>query len=225
MGFNIQLYFVFILMSSEISCRSIDPNTVANKFDVGISSNSTETASISFDICEFFHENHDDINQMKLSGNGITVITKLFWQLWLRQVSLLSKLEVRFHSAGHNNVKFIIITQNESNAERIRNYSRQLEVIVISKTQNNKLSLLEDRSTYIFDNSGRIVYVIHYPFNSVQKSFLKAAILSTIFDSPCSEYTVSLIIFVASYHELVFFNYLFRMTKGWALPLNMKQTQ
>lgn len=103
----------------------------------------------------------------------------------MRQVALLSKLEARFHNAGHANVNFLIVTQNETNAERIRNVSRQLEVIVVNDTQNSQFSALEDRSAYIFDGCGRIVYVIHYPYSSVQKPFVKAAVLSTIYDQPC----------------------------------------
>lgn len=98
---------------------------------------------------------------------------------------LLSKLEARFHNAGHVNVKFMIVTRNETNAERIRNVSRQLEVITVNETYGSQFSVLEDRSVYIFDGCGRIVYVIHYPYSSVQKPFVKAAVLSAIYDQPC----------------------------------------
>lgn len=110
---------------------------------------------------------------------------KLFWQLWLRQVALLSKLEARFHNAGHTNVRFIIVTRNETNIQRIRNASRHLQVITVNGTQISQFSSLEDRSIYIFDDCGRIVYIIHYPYSSVQKPFVKAAVLSTIYDRPC----------------------------------------
>lgn len=100
-------------------------------------------------------------------------------------MALLSRLEARFHKAGHQSVRFLIITQNQTNAERIRTMSRQLEVIVVNNTENSQFAVLEDRSTYIFDNCGRIVYIIHYPYSSVQKPFVKAAILSTIYDQPC----------------------------------------
>lgn len=98
---------------------------------------------------------------------------------------LLSKLEARFHNAGYGNVKFFIITRNETNTERMRNVSRQLEVVIVNDTQSGQFSGLEDRSVYIFDSCGRNVYVIHYPYSSVQKPFVKAAVLSTIYDQPC----------------------------------------
>lgn len=98
---------------------------------------------------------------------------------------LLSKLEARFHSAGHANVKFFVATRNATNTARMRNVSRQLEVLTVNDTQSNQFSTLEDRSVYVFDRCGRIVYVIHYPYSSVQKPFVKAAILSTIYDQPC----------------------------------------
>lgn len=100
---------------------------------------------------------------------------------------LLSKLEARFHNAGYANVKFFIVTQNQTNTDRLRGVSRQLEVITVNDTTPNggQFSELEDRSVYIYDSCGRQVYVIHYPFSSVQKPFVKAAVLSTIYDQPC----------------------------------------
>lgn len=85
-------------------------------------------------------------------------------------------------------MRFIVLTKNETNAERIRNVGRQLEVILIDNTNENKhIANLEDRSVYVLDNCGRISYVIHYPYSSVQKPFVKASILSTIFDKPCGD--------------------------------------
>lgn len=89
---------------------------------------------------------------------------------------------MRFHNAGHKNVKFLVVTNNENNAQRIRIFSRQLDVVVVESTQ---FSRFEDRSIYIFDNCGRIVYIIHFPYSTVLKPFVKAAVLSTIYDKPC----------------------------------------
>ncbi|XP_031618154.1 uncharacterized protein LOC116337615 [Contarinia nasturtii] len=165
-------------------CRSVESNTVptiidaANQSNITIEnmvlSNSTEPTPRTFDICEYFVD-QNELNTLK----------------WLRQVTLLSKLEARFHNADHKNVRFIIVTKNETNGARIRNASRQLEVVVLNNTRNSQYSLLEDRSVYIFDDCGRIVYVIHYPFSSVQKPFVKAAILSTIYDQPCGSCTLT----------------------------------
>lgn len=99
-------------------------------------------------------------------------------------MALLSKLEVRFNNAGfHEYVKFVIITNNKTNINRIRNYSRQLDVITVSNS--SRFAQLEDRSIYIFNDCGQVVFVIHYPFSSVQKPFVKAAILSAVYDEPC----------------------------------------
>lgn len=114
-------------------------------------------------------------------------------------MTLLSKLEARFHNAGHRNVRFIIVTKNEINAQRIRTASRKLDVVVLNDTKTSQYSVLEDRSVYIFDNCGRIVYIIHYPYSSVQKPFVKAAILSTIYDRPCSRYCDPLVSPVSSF--------------------------
>lgn len=86
MGLYIQLYFVYMFISNEIICRSIDSKTVPTIIDVANQSNdtmgnslfsSTETAPISFDICENFDYN-DEIEELQLRGHGITVMTKLF---------------------------------------------------------------------------------------------------------------------------------------------------
>lgn len=99
-------------------------------------------------------------------------------------MALLSKLEIRFQNAGFNDdVKFVIITNNRTNAKRIRNYSRQLDVVIVNNS--SQFAQLEDRSIYIFNDCGQIVFVIHYPYSSVQKPLVKAAILSGIYDEPC----------------------------------------
>lgn len=92
---------------------------------------------------------------------------------------------MRFHNAGHKNVKFLIVTNNESNAQRIRGFSRQLDVVVVDTNESTQFTRFEDRSIYIFDSCGRIVYIIHFPYSTVLKPFVKAAVLSTIYDKPC----------------------------------------
>lgn len=192
MHFLSRLFLVSLLSVSGISCRSIDSNTVPTIIDADHPSNITlvdhitstsEPTPRSFEICEYFDEGES--SAVKLRGKGITVVMKLFWQLWSRQVLLLSKLQARFHNAGHLKVHFVIITKNQTHAERIHNTTHQLEVILVNGTQVSQIANLEDRSIYIFDNCGRIVYVIHYPYSSIQKPFVKAAVLSTIYDAPC----------------------------------------
>lgn len=100
-------------------------------------------------------------------------------------MTLLSKLEVRFHNAGHKNVKFVIVTDSALNAQRLRGYSRQLQVFVVKDQKNSQFAQLEDRSVYIFDACGQLAYIIHFPYSSVHKPFIKAAVLSVIYDEPC----------------------------------------
>lgn len=111
----------------------------------------------------------------------------------MRQASLLNKLEKRFHNAGHSNVKFIIITDNETSATRLREASGNLKVIVLNETESSPFTGFVQRSAYIFDNCGQLAYIIHYPWSTVMRPFVKAATLSTIFDEPCGycEATVS----------------------------------
>lgn len=210
---NFHMCLIFAILAHEIICRTIDSKTVPTVINAlnqskttmenttessttttsTISSPSTSTASNSFDICEYFDTN--DAPDFRFHEHGVTVIMRLFWQLWIRQVILLAKLEARFHNAGYENVKFFIVTQNQTNTDRIRNVSRQLEVMTVNDTQSAAFAELEDRSVYIFDSCGRNVYVIHYPFSSVQKPFVKAAVLSTIYDQPCGSCPTNIVSF------------------------------
>lgn len=199
--------FVFItFLTHEIICRTVDSKTVPTVINAlnqsvamleNLVPNTTESTSTSnaptastvtsnsLEICEYFDDQSIVQPNFRFHDHGATVIMPLFWQLWIRQVVLLSKLEARFHKAGYEHVKFFIVTQNYTYAERFRSVSRQMEVIVVNETLSNQLSDLEDRSAYIFDSCGRHVYVIHYPYSSVQKPFVKASVLSTIYDRPC----------------------------------------
>lgn len=206
MAVNIQMYLVVVaFLTHAIICRTIDSKTVPTVISASnqskamvegsLPNTTTESAantpsstveSNALEICEYF-DSFAGEPDVRFHEYGATVIMRLFWQLWIRQVVLLSKLEARFHNAGYANVKFLIVTQNQTNADRIRSISRQMEVITVNDTQNSQFSELDDRSIYVFDSCGRNVYVIHYPFSSVQKPFVKAAVLSTIYDQPCGD--------------------------------------
>lgn len=196
MSMYIRTCFIVVLSANEIICRSVESSTMSNSIDAvnrpnitlpnGLL-NTTDPAPRSFDICEKFENDNGDAESLILHDREfvVTVVMKLSWQLWLRQVTLLGKLEARFYSAGYTNVRFMVLTRNETNVQRIRHASPLVDVILVKNTQINQFSMLEDRSIYILDDCGRIVYIIHFPYSSVQKPFVKAAVLSTIYDLPC----------------------------------------
>lgn len=97
----------------------------------------------------------------------------------------MNKLEKRFHNANHTNVKFILITDNETSAVRLREFSGNLKVYAINETDDSPFNRFELRSAYVFDNCGHLVYVVHYPWSTVMRPFIKAATLSTLYDGPC----------------------------------------
>lgn len=99
----------------------------------------------------------------------------------------MNKLQKRFHNANHTNVKFTLITDNETSAARLRTFSNNLDVYAINETDDSPFSRFELRSAYVFDNCGHLVYVIHYPWSTVMRPFVKAATLSTLYDGPCGK--------------------------------------
>lgn len=45
----------------------------------------------------------------------------------------------------------------------------------------------EQQACYVFDTCGRLAYIIYYPWSSIHRPFVKAAILSSHFDHPCGK--------------------------------------
>lgn len=81
----------------------------------------------------------------------------------------------------------MLITDNETSATRLREISGNLDVYAINDTDDSPFARFELRSAYVFDNCGHLVYVIHYPWSTVMRPFIKAATLSTMYDGPCGE--------------------------------------
>lgn len=94
-------------------------------------------------------------------------------------------MENRFKDAGYGQIKFIAYTNNETNAALIRQNARNLTVVVLNLSNDSPFALFDLRSVYIFDNCGQLVYTVYYPWSNIFRPFVKAAILSTIYDEPC----------------------------------------
>lgn len=128
---------------------------------------------------------------------------------------MLNKLEARFRLAGYNNIHFIIISAHSNstyqddpvvvNKSKIRksnrtmNISENLRNVASNVTVLNADADSEDElygdfqvgSAYVFDQCARLAFIIYYPWSSIQRPYVKASILSTIYDAPCGECDVS----------------------------------
>lgn len=140
----------------------------------------------SFNICEQFNVTEES-EMIGLHGQGITVVTRMpSWQLWLRQASLLTKLGQRFKEAAYPNVRFVIITDNETTAFHMREFTGNANIFAINDTEDSPFSRFMLRSVYVFDKCGQLTYMIRFPLSTVVRPFIKAAVLSTFYDRPCN---------------------------------------
>lgn len=130
---------------------------------------------------------------------------------------MLNKLEARFRSAGYSNIHFIIISAHSNNSahqhdpvvvnklkirksnrtgnisENLKNMASNVTVLnVDSDSENDLYDEFQMGSAYVFDQCTRLAYIIYYPWSSIQRPYVKASILSTIYDAPCGECDVSL---------------------------------
>lgn len=172
---------------------------------------SNENFQNSLYICEKFNST----SSLNLEGQ-ISIVMKLTsWQFCLRQAYMLNKLEARFRSAGYKNIHFIIISPksnttqvdpNAVNKMKIRKSYRTMNISDNLKNMASNVTVLNTDSSdsetdyyrdfnvgsaYVFDQCSRLAYIIYYPWSSIQRPYVKASILSTIYDAPCGECDVS----------------------------------
>ncbi len=128
---------------------------------------------------------------------------------------MLNKLEARFRSAGYRNIHFIILSEQSNNNTqddartvnklKIRKSNRTMNISENLKNMASNITVLDADadsdneyfrdfnlgSAYVFDQCARLAYIIYYPWSSIQRPYVKASILSTIYDAPCGECDVS----------------------------------
>lgn len=128
---------------------------------------------------------------------------------------MLNKLEARFRLAGYKNLHFIILSVQSNNTQddpnsvnklktrksnRTMNISENLKNLASNVTvldadaddgENDYFHDFNIGSAYVFDQCSRLAYIIYYPWSSIQRPYVKASILSTIYDAPCGECDVS----------------------------------
>lgn len=144
-----------------------------------------------------------NLSELNLLGK-ITIINKFIGIQQPRyQATMLSKLDTRFRSAGYMNIQFAFVyplaeQRKRSNGsadavpQSLLSASVQHKLIVISDpSQSTDLQKLISGATYVIDPCGRLAYIIYFPWSSIQNPFVKAAILSTVYDAPCGPCHVS----------------------------------
>lgn len=207
---------------TEVPSPSLDlslkhPNLAAENSSPGL-------PAATFIVCNQL--NVANISELNLLGK-ITIINKFIGIQQPRyQATMLSKLDTRFRSAGYMNIQFAFVyplaeQRKRSNGsagavpQTLLSASVQHNLIVISDpSQSTDLQKLISGATYVIDPCGRLAYIIYFPWSSIQNPFVKAAILSTVYDAPCGPCHVSLtniIIKMLSYFPiplLIIFNYI-----------------
>lgn len=117
-------------------------------------------------------------------------------------------------SAGYQNMQFIMVFPMEnSTAANLTESAESAEystpasavpptksllkfknnLIVIEESADQPLDFISEGCTMVFDQCARLTYVLCHPFNTIQRPFLKASILSTIYDAPCDKCEVSVL--------------------------------
>lgn len=117
----------------------------------------------------------------------------------MRQAFLLNKLDARFRDAGYARINFTIITNSSLNADLLKVIVANLSVTVVDESAVTPFNDFDVKGAYIFDNCARLVYIIYDPWSSVQRPYLKAAVLSSYFDAPCGECSEA----VSSFHLFI----------------------
>lgn len=185
---------------TEISPPSLDMPIKQSNLPAVNSSPSLPAAT--FIVCNQL--NVTNVSELNLLGK-ITIINKFIGIQQPRyQATMLSKLDTRFRSAGYMNIQFAFVYplaeqrkrsngSTDSVPQTLLSASVQQNLIVITDpSQSTDLQKLIAGATYVIDPCGRLVYIIYFPWSSIQNPFVKAAILSTVYDSPCGPCHVSL---------------------------------
>lgn len=189
----------FVAVVSGVDCRSSP--TLKRNDTTAIAANVVEDTGLSICTKNNVFNNNDTTIGMR---GKISVITRLSsWQLSLRQASVLGKLEARFRDAGYKNIQFIIInanlnhqhnhTQTHSNETASTQIANNI-TIVNSSSDSVLYSKFDLLSAYVFDQCERLTYIIYSPWSSIQRPYVKASILSTIYDAPCGDCDVSVLL-------------------------------
>lgn len=203
-------FFVVIALINNIDCRAVKQSLSAEEED------NNENFQSDLYICEKFNSTA----LLNLEGQ-VTVVMKLTsWQFYIRQAFMLNKLEARFRYAGYKSIHFVILSQPANNthqqqhgsrqdahagnkwkirkphrsmniSENLKNVASNVTVLNLDDESEEYFQEFHVGSAYVFDQCARLAYIIYYPWSSIQRPYVKASILSTVYDAPCGECDVS----------------------------------
>lgn len=153
--------------------------------------------------------------EMKLSLQGqITILFKIaphylyldqiaMWvTIWLELTSCdslsdlifrIRHLRNRFDEYGYNALQFILVISYLGEEKLQKKFESEIKLLmmddtldVIKETEDSKpIFGMTDNQAYVLDPCGRLTYIIVPPWSHCQYPYVKAAILSTIYDFPC----------------------------------------
>lgn len=99
----------------------------------------------------------------------------------------------RFDEYGYNALQFLLVISYLGEERLQKQFESEIKLLmmddtlnVIKETEETKpLFGMTDNQAYVLDNCGRLTYIIVPPWSHIQFPYIKAAILSTIYDLPC----------------------------------------
>uniref|UniRef100_A0A7G3AWX9 Putative selenoprotein p n=1 Tax=Lutzomyia longipalpis TaxID=7200 RepID=A0A7G3AWX9_LUTLO len=95
------------------------------------------------------------------------------------------ELRNRFEDAGFKSIHFVGVSPVNS---RLLDIMKDIPVLHTSQHEN--LQNMSKNQVYVIDHCSRLVYIIVPPWSFIQYPYVKASILSTIYDAPCGSCNV-----------------------------------
>ncbi|GAB0097499.1 uncharacterized protein DMENIID0001_131380 [Sergentomyia squamirostris] len=124
-----------------------------------------------FNLCQKFDIGND--TTVNLEGQ-ISVLFKL------------NELRNRFEDAGFKSIHFIGISGGNISSVDFHIINNTIkEIPIIHQSSHENLENMGKNQVYVIDHCSRLVYIIVPPWSFVQYPYVKASILSTIYDAPC----------------------------------------
>ncbi|XP_058811848.1 uncharacterized protein LOC131676649 [Topomyia yanbarensis] len=123
--------------------------------------------------------------------------------LFDEQIQLFHNLLDRFESNGYGDVQFILAATASLHPDETDFYdfddfldnvtsiaaSHNISVYPNPLNENGTFAMfgLREFQVYVLDRCSRIAYIIEPPWSLIQYSYVKAAVLSTLYDRPCGD--------------------------------------
>ncbi|XP_055716773.1 selenoprotein P-like [Phlebotomus papatasi] len=105
---------------------------------------------------------------------------------------MLNELRNRFEDAGFKSIHFVGISGGNISSVDFYVVNNSIKDIpIIHQSQHESLESMGKNQVYVIDHCSRLVYIIVPPWSFIQYPYVKASILSTIYDAPCGSCNIS----------------------------------